>query len=69
MNLPAKENRKLLTLETDLPLTPEDFRAMSRPHPEEDRDLAGYLIFLEAIGAFKTRKTEVKIYSEEFSLT
>ena len=69
MNLPAKENRKLLTLETDLPLTPEDFRAMSRLILRKTVDLAGYLIFLEAIGAFKTKKTEVKIYSEEFSLT
>ena len=68
MNLPAK-NRKLHTLETDLPLTPEDIRAMSPPQPEQDSDLAGYLIFLETIGAFKTKKTEVKIYSEEFRLT
>ena len=67
MNLPEK-NRKLLALETDLPLTPEDFRAMSPPHHEEDRNLAGYLIFLEAIGAFKSKKTGVKIYPEEFEL-
>ena len=67
MNLPEK-NRKLLALETDLPLTPEDFRAMSPPHHEEDRNLDGYFIFLEAIGAFKSRKTGVKIYSEEFKL-
>jgi hypothetical protein len=67
MNLPEK-TRKLLSLETDLRLTAEDFRAMSPPHHEADHDLAGYLIFLEAIGAFKSKKTGVKIYLEEFEL-
>jgi hypothetical protein len=67
MNSPGI-NSRLLSLETDLPLTPEDYRAMNPPHHEEDHDLAGYFIFLEAIGAFKSKKTEVKIYSELFQL-
>ena len=67
MNLPVR-SKKLLNLEADLPLTPEDFHAMSAPHPKEDQDLADYLIFLETIGAFNTKKTEVKIYQDEFSL-
>ncbi len=41
---------------------------MSRHPLEADRDLASYLTFLEAIGAFESRKTDVKIYSEEFKL-
>lgn len=61
-------NSKLLALETDLPLTPEDLRATRRPFPETNADLAGYLMFLQVIGAFKTRKTMVKIYTGEFTL-
>jgi hypothetical protein len=67
MNLP-EESRKLLSLETDLHLTPEDFRVMSQPHHETDHDLASYLIFLEAIGAFKSKKIGAKICLEEFEL-
>ena len=67
MSLPEKD-RKLLALETALPLTPVDFQAMSQPPREEDRDLAGYLTFLEEIGAFSSKKTKVEIYSEEFEL-
>ena len=67
MNSPVGSSR-LLALETDLPLTPEDVRAMRRPSPETNHDLASYIIFLETIGAFRTRKTAVKIYPEEFTL-
>lgn len=67
MNSSAR-NSRLLALETDLPLTPEDVRAMRRPFPEINHDLASYIMFLETIGAFKTRKTAVKIYQEEFTL-
>ena len=67
MNSPVGSSR-LLALETDLPLTPEDVRAMRRPSPETNHDLASYIIFLETIGAFKTKKTAVKIYPEEFTL-
>jgi len=67
MNSRATSSR-LLALETDLPLTPEDVRAMRRPSPETNHDLASYIIFLETIGAFKTKKTAVKIYPEEFTL-
>jgi hypothetical protein len=67
MNLWEK-NRKLLSLETDLPVTPGDSRSNTLSGPEESRDLAGYLTFLEAIGAFESKKTEVKIYPEEFQL-
>ncbi len=67
MSLPV-EDKRLLILEIDLPLTPEDFQAMRQPPREEDRNLLGYLTFLEEIGAFASKKTEVKIYSEEFKL-
>jgi len=67
MNSSAR-NSRLLALETDLPLTPEDVRAMRRLFPEINHDLASYLVFLETIGAFRTKKTAVKIYQEEFTL-
>jgi|WetSurMetagenome_2_1015567.scaffolds.fasta_scaffold07504_3 hypothetical protein len=67
MSLSGK-NKDLLSLETDLPLTREDVKAMSQHPLVADRDLANYLTFLEAIGAFESRKTDVKIYSEEFKL-
>jgi len=67
MNSSAR-NSRLLALETDLPLTPEDVRAMRPPFPEINHDLASYIMFLKTIGAFKTRKTAVKIYPEEFTL-
>ncbi len=67
MSLPEKD-RKLLALETAFPLTPVDFQTMGQPPREEDRDLAGYLSFLEEIGAFSSKKTKVKIYSERFEL-
>ena len=31
-----------------------------------DLDLAGYIAWLEEIGAFKTRKVDVQIYPERF---
>jgi hypothetical protein len=31
-------------------------------------DLAGYIMWLEEIGAFKTRKVDAKIYPEMFEL-
>jgi len=31
-------------------------------------DLAGYIMWLEEIGAFKTRKVDAKIYPERFEL-
>jgi len=67
MNSSAR-NSRLLALETDLPLTPEDLRVMRRPSSETNHDLASYLMFLKTIGAFKTRKTAVKIYPKEFTL-
>ena len=67
MNLPMS-SKKILDLEADLALTPEDFRAMGQKPPVEDRDLSSYLDFLEEIGAFETRKTDVKIYEEQFEL-
>jgi hypothetical protein len=59
---------RLLDLESGLPLTPKDFRAMKRCVGGHDLDLAGYLMWLEQIGAFKTSKTDVKIYQERFEL-
>lgn len=67
MNSSARNSRRL-ALETDLPMTPEDVRTLRRPSPEPNHDLASYLMFLETIGAFRTRKTAVKIYPEEFTL-
>ena len=61
-------NKKLLDLESGLALTPEDFRAMKRSGRGHDMDLAGYIMWLEEIGAFKTRKADAKIYPERFEL-
>jgi hypothetical protein len=60
--------KKLLDLESDLPLTPEDFRAMKHSSGGHVPDLAGYITWLEEIGAFKTRKADPKIYPERFEL-
>ncbi len=72
MNLQEKTkqllNKKLLDLESGLTLTPEDFRAMKRSPGGHDLDLAGYIKWLEEIGAFKTRKADAKIYPERFEL-
>ncbi len=67
MNSSAR-NSRLLALETDLPLPPEVVRAMRQPSSETNHDHARYLMFLETIGAFKTKKTAVKSYPEEFTL-
>ena len=74
MNSPAKNEKppdsesKLLNLDSDLPLTPEDFRAMKRAPRGRHPDLAAYIAWLEEIGAFKTRKPDPKIYTERFEL-
>jgi hypothetical protein len=72
MSLPeeSKEllNKKLLDLESGLALTRRDFRAMKRSRGGHDLDLAGYIIWLEEIGAFETRKADAKIYPERFEL-
>jgi hypothetical protein len=65
---PPNRKQKLLDLESDLPLTPEDFRAMKQSRGCHDLDLAGYITWLEEIGAFKTRKAHPKIYPERFEL-
>ncbi len=67
MNLPGESNI-LPDLESGLPLTPEDFQAMKRSDSMHDLDLAGYIAWLEEIGAFKTRKVDVQIYPERFEL-
>jgi hypothetical protein len=61
-------NKTLLDLESGLPLTRKDFRAMKRSRGGHDLDLAGYIIWLEEIGAFETRKADAKIYAERFEL-
>jgi hypothetical protein len=58
----------MLELENDLLLTPEDFLIMRKPPPHESEDLASYLDFLEAIGAFASKKVKGKLYPEEFCL-
>ena len=63
-----QKSRKSLNLETDLPLTLDDFQAMGQRPEGVDRDLSSYLDFLEEIGAFATQKTGVKIYGEQFEL-
>jgi hypothetical protein len=63
-----QKSRKSLDLETDLLLTPDDFQTMRRRPQWVDRDLSSYLNFLEEVGAFKTQKTGVKIYGEQFEL-
>jgi len=45
-----------------------DIRAMRQKPSAQDRNLAGYLDFLEEIGAFDTQKKDVKIYGEMFEL-
>lgn len=72
MSLPGESkkscSKKLLDLESGLALTPEDFRAMRSSRGGHDPDLAGYIMWLEEIGAFKTRKADVKIFPERFQL-
>jgi hypothetical protein len=72
MNLPAKTKEsfgdRLLDLESDLVLTQEDFRAMEKCRSGHNLDLVGYVVWLEEIGAFKTRKAAAKIYPELFEL-
>ena len=67
MSLPGGRN-KLLDLESGLALTPEDFKAMKICRGGHDLDLTGYIMWLEEIGAFKTRKADAKIYPERFEL-
>ncbi len=61
-------SNRLLDLNSDLVLTPEDFQAMKRSSCGCDLGLAGYIEWLEEIGAFKTRKIDPKIYPERFEL-
>ena len=61
-------SNRLLDLDSGLVLTPEDFQAMKRMSCGCDVDLAGYIMWLEEIGAFKTRKIDAKIYPERFEL-
>ncbi len=72
MSLPGESkkllNKKLLDLESGLPLTRKDFLAMKRSRGGHDLNLAGYIIWLEEIGAFETRKVNPKIYAERFEL-
>jgi hypothetical protein len=72
MNSPEKcknlLSTRLLDLDSGLVLTPEDFRAMQRASCGCDVDLAGYIMWLEEIGAFKTKKLDAKIYPERFEL-
>ncbi len=63
----------MLNLEVDLPVSEEDCRALRQPPPAGvpptgHRDLAQYIAFLEEIGAFKTKKTDVTVYPEQFEL-
>lgn len=68
MSLPRK-SRKPIDLEADIPLTSADFEAMRQPlHDQDQGDLAAYLKFLDEIGAFTSKKVDVKIYSEDFEL-
>jgi hypothetical protein len=72
MNSPEKcknlLSTRLLDLDSGLVLTPEDCRAMRRTSCGYEMDLAGYIMWLEEIGAFKTRKVDAKIYPERFEL-
>ena len=72
MSLPEKCKNLLgtglLDLDSGLVLTPDDCRAMKRTSCGCDMDLAGYIMWLEEIGAFKTRKAGAKIYPERFEL-
>ena len=72
MSLPEKcknlLSNRLLDLDSGLVLTPEDCLAMKRTSCGSNMDLAGYIMWLKEIGAFKTRKVEAKIYPERFEL-
>ena len=70
MNSP-KQNKRTIDLDKDLPVTPEDIQAQGHLCAKracDHSDLAGYLAFLDEIGAFSTKKTSVKIYQEVFTL-
>jgi hypothetical protein len=67
MSSPA-ENREMLTLETDLPVSPEDLQPLStRFLGRCAGDLAAYLDFLQEIGAFESRKEHAEVYSQPFT--
>ena len=57
-----------IDLETDLSLSQKDFTAMRKKPFKKDQDLEGYIDFLEAIGAFKSKKIKTKFYDAEFEL-
>jgi hypothetical protein len=57
-----------INLEIDLSLSQKDFTAMRKKPFKKDQDLEGYIDFLEAIGAFKSKKIKTKFYDAEFEL-
>ncbi len=57
-----------INLETDLALSQKDFTAMKKKSFKKEQDLEGYIDFLEAIGAFKSKKIKTKFYDAEFEL-
>lgn len=61
---------KNLDLERDLLLTEKDLRYMKKVSFEKkDRvELSVYLDFLEVIGAFNTKRTQIEIYPCDFEL-
>jgi hypothetical protein len=68
MSSPA-ENREMLTLETDLPLSPEDLQFMNTQSLGRCAgDLSAYLDFLEEIGAFESKKGHAEVYAQQFTL-
>lgn len=58
----------MLRLEEDLPLQAEDLEAMRKLPVHDPRDLRSYLNFLEAVGAFDSKRSAVKPYPEPFRL-
>jgi hypothetical protein len=56
----------MLEIEKDLPLTAEEFLVMRAPSSRDPQDLAAYPDFLEAVGAFESKKAEARLYAEEF---
>jgi hypothetical protein len=55
-------------LKSAIPLSREDSRVMGAPPCVDPPDLAGYLEFLDEIGAFEVRKQPPRIYDEIFEL-
>ena len=67
-SLEKSKKNKDINLEADFLLSQKDFIAMRKKPFKKEQNLEGYIDFLEAIGAFKSKKVKAKFYDAEFEL-